>query len=219
MTWRSSGGTGPLAGKAGALIVGEGWAGFHGAVTQLAAVAVFVGSGVVVSWVFGREFADRTFPSLFALPVSRAIVAGAKFMVLTAWGIALAASLTLVWLAIGLVSGVGSTDWAEIAGEAASLFLVTLGAAGLALCLAWVAGVGHGFLPPIGAMIMIVMIAQVAVLFGTGAWFPFAVPGLMAVAGSEGAPVIEPVQYALVPVTIAIAIVITIDWWRRAEAV
>ncbi len=214
-----TGGTGPLAGKAGALLVGEGWAGYYGAVSQIAAVAVFVGAGVVVSWAFGREFADRTFPSLFALPVSRGVVAGAKFIVLAIWGLGLAAALTLVTIVVGLVAKVGPIDQADVLGGATTLFLITTGAAGLALCLAWAAGAGRGYLPPIGAMILIVMVAQVAVLFGTGGWFPFAVPGLMAVAGTEGAPVLEPVHYALVPTTVGLMVLITLGWWRRAEAV
>jgi ABC-2 type transport system permease protein len=100
-----SGGTGGLAGKAGALLTGEGWAGYLGLIDQIAAVAVFLGAGIVVTWVFGREHADRTFPSLFALPVSRGSIAAAKFVVLTAWLVGLAVLVGLVGLLFGVVGG------------------------------------------------------------------------------------------------------------------
>ena len=102
----TKGGSGPLALKAGALIIGEGWVGYLGAVSQIAAVAVFVGSGVVVAWVFGREHVDRTFPALFALPVTRKEIARAKLVVLTGWTIALSAVIVMVTLALGLAAGV-----------------------------------------------------------------------------------------------------------------
>jgi ABC-2 type transport system permease protein len=80
-----------------------------------------------------------------------------------------------------------------------------------------VASVGRGYLPAVGALILIVAAAQVAVLFGTGGWFPFAVPGLIAVAGSEGAPALNPWQIALVPATTALVVWLTVRWWQRTE--
>jgi len=55
------------------------------------------------------------------------------------------------------------------------------------------------------------------VLFGTGGWFPFAVPGLAAIAGAEGAPDLTPLQVALVPALSALTTLLTIRWWTRTE--
>src|SRR5690606_10568303 len=100
-----------------ALLLGEGWMGYLGLVDQVAAVAVFVGAGVVVAWMFGREFADRTFPTLFALPVTRAHLAAAKFIVLTGWIVGLGVVVGAVALGLGLVGGVGPLDGGVVAGE------------------------------------------------------------------------------------------------------
>jgi ABC-2 type transport system permease protein len=212
-----SGGTGPLAGKAGALLIGEGWEAYMGLVDQIAAVAIFLGAGVVVTWVFGREHADRTFPSLFALPVSRQRIAAAKVAVLAGWMIALSLLVTTVAVVVGLMAGIGPSPAEVVVPAALRLLMIAVLASVLSSPVAVVASIGRGYMPAFGFLILVVAMAQVAVLFGTGAWFPFAVPGLMAVTGSEGAPVVGPAQVALVPMVATAAVWLTLRWWRRAE--
>jgi ABC-2 type transport system permease protein len=214
-----NGGTGSMADKAAALIVGEGWVGYLGLVDQITAVALFLGAGVVVAWVFGREHADRTFPSLFALPVSRGTTAAAKFVVLAVWLITLCIAVCAVALILGLAAGVapfeGDVVWAGLG----RLLTISIGAGVLSLTMGFVASIGRGYLPAIATLILIIAAAQVAVLFGTGGWFPFAVPGLLAVAGGEGVPEISTIQLALVPALGALSVWLTIRWWRNAEVV
>ncbi|MGB7860557.1 MAG: ABC transporter permease [Acidimicrobiia bacterium] len=214
-----NGGTGPLAEKASAFAVGEGWVGYLGVTDQIAAVAIFLGAGVVVAWVFGREHSDRTFPSLFALPVSRSTFAGAKFLVLLGWIVVLSSSVVVVAVGIGLLAGVGANDSGVIWSALLRLFVVALTASTLALTMGLVASIGRGYLPAVGALILIVAAAQVTVLFGTGGWFPFAVPGLIAIAGADGAPELNLIQIALVPMgTLAVAW-LTVRWWQHAQVV
>ena len=213
----TKGGSGSLALKAGALIIGEGWVGYLGAVSQIAAVAVFVGSGVVVAWVFGREHVDRTFPALFALPVTRKEIARAKLVVLTGWTIVLSAVIVMVTLALGLAAGVG-----PISGSSqplVTLWWISLLAAILALPLAWVASAGKGYLPVIGVMFVIVAVAQVVVLVGGGSWFPYAVPGLLSIASDPAAPHLNALQIALAPLLALLGAMLTVHWWNRAEVV
>ncbi len=214
-----NGGTGTLADKAAALLVGEGWVGYLGLVDQVAAVALFLGAGVVVAWAFGREHVDRTFPSLFALPVSRRAIAAAKFAVLGAWLVFLAVVICLVALVLGIAGGVEPFEVVAVFSGLGRLLAICIGAGLLSLTMGYVASVGRGYLPAIGALIVLVAAAQVSVLFGTGGWFPFAVPGLMAVAGAEGVPDLNPVQLALVPALGAAGIWATTWWWQKAEVV
>lgn len=214
-----SGGTGSLADKAAALLTGEGWAGYLGQVDQIAAVALFLGAGVVVAWVFGREHTDRTFPSLFALPVGRGTIAGAKFLVLILWMVALSVLIAVVALILGVVAAVAPWDAGVVLSELSRLVVISLGAAVLSLTMGLVASMGRGYLAAIGTMSVIVAVSQIAVLFGTGGWFPFAVPGLIAVAGMEGIPALTPIQLALVPGLAAASMWLTVEWWRRAEVV
>lgn len=215
----TQGGRGALALKASAMLVDDGWAGYLRLVDQIAAPAMMVGAGVVVAWMFGREHADRTFAALFALPVSRATVAGAKFVVLAAWAVVLSVLVTVVATAVGLLVGLGAFDLAADGPEVVRLFAVALSTTGLALSIGVVASAGRGYLPAFGALVLILVAAQVSVLFGTGGWFPFAVPGLVAVAGAEGIPPLAATQVALVPATVALGVWATVRWWHRAEVV
>jgi len=214
-----NGGTGPLAAKARAFVVEEGWEGYLGMVDQIAAVAMFLGSGIVVAWAFGREHSDRTFASLFALPVSRSRIALAKFLVLSAWTTVTAILVAVMALLLGLVGDIAPLEGDLVVPGVTRTVGVALSASLIALTVGYVASVGRGYLPAIGAIIILVAAAQVAVLFGTGQWFPYAIPGLMAVAGSEGAPTLSGLHFAVFPATIGIAMWLTIRWWRTAEVV
>lgn len=214
-----NGGTGSLADKAAALLVGEGWVGYLGLVGQVAAAALFLGAGVVVAWAFGREHVDRTFPSLFALPVARSVIAAAKFAVLGGWLVFLSGLVCLAALALGIVGGVEPFDADVVVSGLGQLLAICIGAGLLSLTMGYVASLGRGYLAAIGALIVLVAVSQVSVLFGTGGWFPFAVPGLMAVAGAEGVPELNGVQLALVPALGAAGIWATIWWWQEAEVV
>lgn len=207
---------GPLAGKAAALSIGEGWTAYLRMVDQIAAVAVFLGAGIVTAWSFGREHTDGTFPSLFSIAVPRSSVAVAKFGALIVWITVASSLLVVAALGLGLAGRVGPTF---AVGEAVRLGAVTAGAALLSLTVAIAASAGRGPLPAIGAIVMLVAISQVAVLFGTGGWLPFAVPGLAAVAGADGYDSINAIQLALVPITALTGAAVTVAWWRSAEVV
>lgn len=211
------GGSGAAALKAQAMVQGDGWEAYLSLAGQMLAVGMFVGPGVVAAWVFGREFADRTFTSLFALPVSRRAVAAAKLTVLACWGLGLALLTTALTGVLGVVARVGSTAPADVGGGLARLATVSFLSALVATVVGYVASVGRGYLPGIGALILLVVSAQVAVLFGTGGWFPVATPGLLAVAGTAGIPPLTLPQLLLVPATVAVVGWLTVRWWGRAE--
>ena len=213
-----NGGTGGVARKAEALIVGTGWEGDLNSGGQVAAAASFVGSGLVVAWVFGREHADRTFASLFALPVSRASIATAKLVVLFGWAVFLAIALTAVTVLLGVIANI-EPPTSGLGPRILKLTVVVLLTSLLATTTSYAASVGRGYLPAIGAVIVILAAAQVSVLIGTGGWFPYAVPGLMAAAGAEGIAEPSALQIALVPGVVAAVGWCTIEWWRRAEVV
>jgi ABC-2 type transport system permease protein len=215
----TTGGTGSVADKASALLIGEGWVGYLGFVDQIAAVALFLGAGIVVAWDFGREHVDRTFPSLFALPTARQAIAGAKFAVLITWVVGMSMLVPVVALILGLATGIAPLDPGVITDELFRLLWISVSAGILSLTMGYVASIGRGYLAAIGVLAVIVAVTQIAVLFGTGGWFPFAVPGLMAIAGAENAPTLSVVQLLLVPGLALVGIWATLRWWGRAEVV
>ena len=203
--------------KARAIVVGDGWDAYLGLAGQLLAVGMFLGPGIVASWSFGREFADRTFPSLFALPVSRQSIAGAKLVVLAGWGVAVAVLATLVVVAAGALAGAGSLGAGELWAGAGRLLVASVLSSAIATTSGLAASIGRGYLPAVGAVILLVAAAQVAVLFGAGGWFPYASPGLLAVGGADGVPHVTVPQVLLVPVTVGLAGWATVRWWGSTE--
>lgn len=211
------GGSGPLAAKIQALVTGTGWTAYIGLLDQFVASAFAVGVGVVIIWCFGREFSDRTVGSLFGLPVSRATIASAKFISLIIWSLALSVTLVAVATGLGIAGGLGVPDRDGWAGLAKLLAVATLTAV-VSLVLAFPASVGRGYLPGIGVLVLILMTAQLAVLFESGAWYPFAAPGLWAVSSQQDV-VIGLGQLVMVPVTALLVGWATIRWWSNFEVV
>lgn len=209
--------SGAVAAKADLLLTGDGWIGYFGVVAQVAAAAMFVGAGVVVAWVFGREHVEGTFAGLSATAVPRAAVALAKLVVVGAWALVVSLLVTVVAVLAGALAGVGPDPWAVVATASLRLLVVAVATTLLAVPVGWVASVGRGYLPAIGTVVVLVALAQIAVLLGGGAWFPFAVPGLLAVAGTEGVPPVAPIGVVLAVATVVAGAAMTLRWWRDAE--
>ena len=203
--------------KAQALVTRDGWRGYLDALTQIYASAGLLGMGVLVAWCFGREHADRTISSLFASATPREAVAAAKLVVLALWCTGLSIALAPAALLVGLGAGLGLPDADALSGLARVVVLSKL--TGLsALTIALFASVGRGYLPAFGGLVGLVAVAQVAVVVGAGGWFPYAVPGLWAIASSTPTLATVPIWHLfVVPCTAAAVGAVTIAWWHRAE--
>ena len=168
--------------------------------------------GFVVTWVFGREFADRTAKEWLALPTSRTTIVVAKFVIVLGWSAALTAVTLLAGLAVGVLVGLPqfsmTTLWYGLASMTMSAALVAL----LTTPFALAASAGRGYLPALGAVILAIMLAQVAAIAGWGDYFPWAIPALAA-QGSR----IGPGSLLIVLLTSIAGVAATILWWERAD--
>lgn len=206
-----------LIAKAGPLAAQGGWRGLFAVASQVVPTAGMLAFGVVIGWVFGREFTDGTVVGLFARPVSRAVIASAKLALLLAWVAVMTICIVGVMLTVGLILSLGPVDSSVIA------LAVTLGAVGaLTGLLAIVAGLaatwGRGYLTAIGTTIGVVVLAVTVSLVGVGGWFPFAAPGIWAASPDSGPPSpMLTIQLLLVlPVAAGMA-ALTIRAWRRLQ--
>ncbi|TQJ40073.1 ABC-2 type transport system permease protein [Arthrobacter sp. SLBN-112] len=217
MVAATSDGSSQIGLKAAAMLTATGWAGYLAMVGMLLSVGALMGIGFVVCWCFGREFTEKTEACLFALPVSRLRLASAKFTVILLWALLLClVSLAVAFLAGALIGlGVPGPEDLAVAGKA---WCAGALAALLACPLAVVASVARGYLPGVGALVLLVVITQVVTAFGAGAWFPYAAPGLwMGMGGAAAAETVSPLQLFLcVPVS-ALGIAITAQWWKNMQ--
>ncbi|TDD13443.1 ABC transporter permease [Kribbella turkmenica] len=202
-----------LAAKLGPLIEPGGWAGYLTVAAQVTGAAGLLGYGVVLSWLFSREFADGTVTGLFAVPVSRPTIATAKLLVYLAWGVASAVALALALVLFGLAGGLGALP-ADVVPAIGRQLALTVLTAVIASPAAWAATVGRSVLAGIGCTIGILVVAQVTVVAGAGAWIPFAAPALWAISGGAD---VTTFQLALVVPILLISAALTLRSWHRLQ--
>ncbi|MDA2804746.1 ABC transporter permease [Nocardiopsis suaedae] len=189
------------------------WEGLVAGAHQIAAAAALLGFGSVLSWMFAREFTDRTITGLFALPVGRGRIALAKLTVHLLWAVLVGLVLPLGVAALGLLLGYGAPT-AEAGGALARLSALVALTGILATPVAWIATVTRSLLAGVGGTIALVAIAQVGALAGAGGWMPLAAPALWAMSGGAA---VNAVQLALVPVFGAAFTVLTCAAWARLQ--
>ena len=132
----------------------------------------------MMSWVFGREFADGTLKDLLAVPVSRVTILMAKYIVVALWCIAVTIMVIIVGLVLGALIGLPEGT--------SGLFMQGMTTLVITACLviidvfpvAFFASVGRGYLLPMGVVILILILAQLIAISGWGSYFPWSIPGL-----------------------------------------
>ena len=89
----------------------------------------------------------------------------------------------------------------------------------LALPVAVAASAGRGYLPAVGGLLVLVVLAQVATVAGAGGWWPWSVTAVWAMGPEAGMPAIAEARLLVVPAVALAGAVWTVGWWRRAEVV
>ncbi len=177
-----------------------------------AAAAGIVISGFVVSWVFGREYADRTIKDLLALPTPRAQIVVGKFAVIAVWAIVLVAVICLGGLVIGAAVGLPPASTPLIWQGELTVALTGVLTIMLVTPIAFFASAGRGYLAPMGIVMLIIFLAQVIAILGWGEYCPWSIPGVLAQGAELGGA-----SYLIVFLTGLAGIAATLLWWERAD--
>ncbi len=193
------------------------WDGYFQLLMQGIAGVGLVGIGFVSSWVFGREFTDRTIKDLLALPISRSNLVVAKFILIFFW----AFLLSLVYLITGMLIGygIGLPGWSQdMALHYIGRYLVTnLLMALLITPFCFLASYSRGYMLPLGFAILAVILSNFSGMLGISNYFPWAIPGLYGAA--NGVEIQSPVavSYVILVATFLAGLIGTVRWWNRAD--
>jgi len=189
------------------------WQTYIGLSGMMIAAGGFVIFVIIISWVFGREFVDRTLKDMLAVPIKRSKIILGKFIV----SAILSAMLTIVILIVSLVMG------AVIKLPGGSLNVILNGialvfiSAGLTFLVVvpfgFLASIGRGYLLPVGAAVLTLIMTNIIALAGWGEVFPWAIPGLFA----QGKITQYPLSIFLVAVTCLIGMAATYTWYKYAD--
>jgi len=202
-----------------AQIVGGGsdWPAYFAILSQAATIGGFILFAFVVAWVFGREFSDGTVRYLLALPTSRTAIIGAKFVVVALWCAAGMLLITALGFAVGAALRLPGWSpavawhgvWQMWAGAALTLLVVTP--------VALLAGVGRGYLAPLGFAMLMLIMAQIVGVTGRGAYFPWSIPALFAQAAGSAGGDVTAISFAIVAATGVAGAAGTFAWWLYAD--
>jgi ABC-2 type transport system permease protein len=189
---------------------------------SMLAQAIAIGGGVLLafltSWVYGREYSDRTVRLLLAIPTPRPAIVSAKALVITIWGAAIIAWVIALGFLVG--AALGLPGWSDAAAAEALWRMAATGILIIALqpVTALFASIGRGYLAGLAWTVLTVAAAQVLAVLGWGAVFPWAVPALVSGAGGAAAAAdITLASVLLVLGTGVVGLVALIAWWTRAD--
>jgi ABC-2 type transport system permease protein len=204
--------------KASMLRIGKAdWLTYFGLIIQTIAGIGLIGFGFVTSWIFGREYSDRTAKDMLALPTPRSLIVISKYIVVLIWCII----LSLIFLVFGLIIGtsIHLSGWSiNMVFYNADKFIAT-SLFTILLCtpVGFFASYGRGYLLPIGFVVFTMIIAQFSGLVSLGPYFPWAIPGLFSVSGNLNNPQLGAVSYIILFLTCILGLIGTIAWWRFAD--
>lgn len=206
-----------LTAKALAMSFRVDWNSYIEMLAQVVGVGGVLVFGFVASWIFGREYSDRTVKDLLAMPVSRSAILNGKFVCYACWCILLAISNLILGGIIGAVLGLKVSDEGGISGSLAVYFITTLITIPLGTCAAFFALTGKGYLSPLAFVCLTIVVGQIIAAIGFANYFPWAVPGLYSGNGGAFRDQLPFGSYLLVGLTSLAGYVASIIWWRKAD--
>jgi ABC-2 type transport system permease protein len=188
------------------------WPTYLKLIAQATAGGGMVLFSLISSWVFGREYSDRTIKDILALPTSRSAIVVAKFIVVMVWSVALTVLICLLSLCAGAAVGLSQASLQILFEGGSTIALSACLSIALVTPIAFFASAGHGYLPPMGFMFLALLLAQVIAAAGWGEYFPWAIPGVYSQGEDLGI-----VSYLITIFTSITGIVGTIFWWEFAD--
>jgi ABC-type transport system involved in multi-copper enzyme maturation permease subunit len=153
---------------------------------QILTVVMVLATGFVAAWLFGREWADKTIGSLFALPISRTSIAWAKVAVAAGWVLAcvtFAVGVATIAIAVATDGGIDASVWRALGLDWVAGTIMGL----LGIPFGWVAVVTRGYLGALGGIIGVTAVSQILAGIGVGRWVPYVAPAVWAGAGGDEA--------------------------------
>lgn len=164
------------------------------------------------SWVFGREYSDRTVKDLLALPTSRSSIVLAKYGVIALWSTILVAMIFPLALIVGYWVGLPPVPSQVIVQGGITLAITAILTMAVVTPIIFFASFGHGYLAPVGVMLLAVGLAQVFTIIGYGEYFPWSISGIYAQGGGLGT-----VSIIIVVLTCLAGVTGTLFWWEFAD--
>ncbi len=189
------------------------WPTYMGLCSQIIGVGEFFLLVLAISWVFGREFVDGTMKDMLAVPVQRASIVAAKFIVVAGWSVLLTLVIGIANLLLGALLKLPGGSSSVVLPGIGVMALTAVLVIGVVLPFAFFASISRGYLLPIGLAVLAVMAANLLFVLGWGEFFPWGVPMLYA----QGKNDLAGISYWIVVLTGLMGMIGTYLWWKFAD--
>lgn len=189
-----------------------GWGFYLSDLLSSIAALLVVGFSFTASWVFGREYTDKTINELLVKPVSKLYVVLSKFIVILIWDVLLAIFTFMIVAGIGVLIGVSGGSITLILSRFMTFITTSLLIMVVSTTSALLANVTKGYLAPIGMTFVIVILSNIVSQMGIAPYFPWTIPVLLL----ENAP-LGCSSIAILAATGIAGFAGTVTWWRFAE--
>ena len=193
------------------------WLTYMSILAQAVAIGGILLFSLIASWVFGREYADHTISDLLALPTPRSTIVLAKFGLVMLWSILLTTAIILIGLGVGMLLDLPQAP-AELLQQSTITLAVTAVLTILLLTpIAFVASAGRGYLPPMGAAILTLILAQLVAAAGWGEYFPWSIPALYSGMAGPAYADLGAASFLIVALVGLAGLLATLAWWELAD--
>lgn len=191
------------------------WSSYFMALSQVISVGGLLIFGFTTSWVFGREYSDKTMVDLLALPIKRDTIVLSKFIVIALWSYI----ISMFALLLGLLAGklIGLSGWSSITvykGMLTFAYCTTLTIL-LSTPVAFFACLGRGYLLPLAFIIFTMIFSQLGSALNLGEYIPWAIPALAS--GITGKVIFNLRSIISLFGVSVLGLISTIAWLRYAD--
>lgn len=192
------------------------WPSYLNMYAQIIAVGGSLIFGFIVSWIFGREYTDRTIKDLLALPYSRSLIVISKFTASLITNLVVTLYIVILGLLIGWFIGLPQFSQEMMFHGLYVIFVVTMLTILISTPVAFLASYGKGYLAPLGFIIIVVVFSQIIAASGYGEYFPWSITALYS--GITGEPVgIKISSLFIIFITGILGFFSTLYWWLVAD--
>jgi len=210
--------SGALKSKAVLMSFEANWQSYLGLLSQAVGVGGVLIFGFVISWLFGREYSDKTAKDLLALPISRTKILNAKFVYYVMWCLALSISNLILGLLIAFMLQLEGWNTTVLIINLKIYFTTTVMIMLSNTPIAFFALWGKGYLTPLGVVAILLVFAQVIGAVGWGTYFPWSIPGIYSGSGGmELKKQLNDMSFIILVVTSVIGYVGTLLWWKHSD--
>ena len=191
------------------------WSSYLMTLSQVISVGGLLIFGFTTSWVFGREYSDKTMADLLALPIKKGTIVLSKFIVIALWSYL----ISIFALSLGLLVGhlIKLDGW--------SLTVIFKGVLTFGYCttltiilstpVAFFACFGRGYLSPLAFIIFTILFSQLGSVLNLGEYIPWSIPALAS--GLAGKVVFNLGSIISLFGVSILGFIATIAWWKYAD--